>query len=95
MGNGYRVGVVDNLDKLFAVLPDHIRILLEERENADDLIEVVMDLGLSLIHILLLLPVLPEKFSRGHKNDRIKDPAECLPSFFHLLLKTFRLYYTT
>lgn len=45
MGNGYRVGVVDNLDKLFAVLPDHIRILLEERENADDLIEVVMDLG--------------------------------------------------
>lgn len=45
MSNGYQVGVVDNLDKLFEVLPDYIRIPLEERENTDDLIEVVMDLG--------------------------------------------------
>lgn len=38
-------GVVDNLDKLFEVLPPHIRKALEEQENTDDLIEIVMDLG--------------------------------------------------
>ena len=45
MSDGYRVGVVDNLDKLFEVLPDYVRIPLEQQENSDDLIEVVMDLG--------------------------------------------------
>jgi|UniRef100_A0A7V3YH48 stage III sporulation protein AA len=44
MGEQFQ-GVVDNLDKLFEVLPPHIRKALEEQENIDDLIEIVMDLG--------------------------------------------------
>ncbi|MEI6156934.1 MAG: single-stranded DNA-binding protein, partial [Atribacterota bacterium] len=40
-----QIGVVDNLDKLFMVLPDSIRKALEEKENGEDLIEIVMDLG--------------------------------------------------
>ncbi len=46
MGEQFQ-GVVDNLDKLFEVLPGHIRKALEEQENTDDLIEIVMDLGRS------------------------------------------------
>ncbi len=38
-------GVVDNLSKLLEVLPSHIRSVIEEQENCDDLIEIIMDLG--------------------------------------------------
>lgn len=38
-------GVVDNLEKLFEVLPSYVRKSLEEQENSEDLIEVIMDLG--------------------------------------------------
>lgn len=44
MTEKYQVGVVDNLDSLFEVLPDFIRKSIEEQNN-EDLIEVVMDLG--------------------------------------------------
>ncbi|MGQ9473436.1 MAG: R3H domain-containing nucleic acid-binding protein [Candidatus Caldatribacteriaceae bacterium] len=40
-------GVVDNLEKLFEVLPSYVRKWLEEQENSEDLIEIVMDLGRS------------------------------------------------
>ena len=47
MNEKYQFGVVDNLDKLFMVLPEHILGALEENENSDELIEIVMDLGRS------------------------------------------------
>lgn len=47
MGEKHQIGVVDNLDKLFMVLPEHILKALEEKENCDELIEIVMDLGRS------------------------------------------------
>lgn len=37
--------IADDLDKLLEILPDFIRIPLEEHENRKDLIEIVMDLG--------------------------------------------------
>ncbi|HSV30929.1 MAG TPA: R3H domain-containing nucleic acid-binding protein [Atribacteraceae bacterium] len=45
MSESLRVGVVDNLDNLFAVMPDFVRKPLEEKENSEDLIEVIVDLG--------------------------------------------------
>jgi len=45
MSEALRVGVVDNLDNLFDVLPDYIRKPLEERDDAEDLIEIIIDLG--------------------------------------------------
>lgn len=45
MNEKHHFGVVDNLDKLFLVLPEHILKALEEKENSDELIEIVMDLG--------------------------------------------------
>jgi len=47
MDEKHHYGVVDNLDKLFLVLPEHILKALEEKENSDELIEIVMDLGRS------------------------------------------------
>ncbi|MGC8777575.1 MAG: R3H domain-containing nucleic acid-binding protein [Candidatus Caldatribacteriaceae bacterium] len=47
MGDIFQGGVVDNLEKLFEVLPSYVRKSLEEQENSEDLIEVIMDLGRS------------------------------------------------
>jgi len=45
MSDIFQSGVVDNLEKLFEVLPGYIRKSLEEQENSDDLVEIIMDLG--------------------------------------------------
>ncbi|MCX7668021.1 MAG: AAA family ATPase, partial [Atribacterota bacterium] len=45
MSDIFQGGVVDNLEKLFEVLPSYVRKSLEEQENSEDLIEVIMDLG--------------------------------------------------
>jgi hypothetical protein len=37
--------IVDDLDKLLAVLPPRIRTVLEQREDLSELLEVVLDLG--------------------------------------------------
>lgn len=47
MGDVLQGGVVDNLEKLFEVLPSYVRKWLEEQKNSEDLIEVIMDLGRS------------------------------------------------
>ncbi len=40
-----RQQVTDNLDQLLPILPPHIRQILEDKGNLDNLVEVVMDLG--------------------------------------------------
>ena len=43
--------ITDDLDRLLEVLPEAVRQALEPPEAREQLLEVVLDLGLSLIHI--------------------------------------------
>lgn len=42
---GIQVSITDDLDFLFDVMPSHIRKVIETNEQADQLIEIVLDLG--------------------------------------------------